>query len=328
MPISAISWAMIIAGSYGTQTADLAGIFTVLLGPALLVICGIGLLRNRPWAWFGAVLLALLALSFSLTDFLRQPSPPVVSVSASGTVSTVYSSGGGMAALPALLGSSVALALLMIPSVRARFRRARGKKTAHDVPPWEASAVLAGSDPGSEDIQREILSALHGGAEFRTAHKEGGTTISWRHGRYVREDYGDWTERAEFTDDREFLAFLRHFFDWQSCGPLGQQTPEPERWRNIRNLLDDGSPKGGAAFAGMHGPGRFLRVADAFLLAAAAVGGVVWLRGGIHYRSPARRTPPPAKLDTVNGTPPQVAVPKFNLPKDARKNDAPADSDR
>ena len=41
------------------------------------------------------------------------------------------------------------------------------------------------------NIQTAIVAAMKQGATFSTCHKEGGTILSWRSGRYVRSDYGD-----------------------------------------------------------------------------------------------------------------------------------------
>ncbi|MCY2975235.1 MAG: hypothetical protein NTW52_11290 [Planctomycetota bacterium] len=42
-----------------------------------------------------------------------------------------------------------------------------------------------------ELIQNYIVTAMQRGASFRTPHKEGGTNIYWKNGRYVRSDYGE-----------------------------------------------------------------------------------------------------------------------------------------
>lgn len=306
LPISVISGAMVVTRSYGTQNADAAGIFTVVLGPAAVLACGIGLLRRWTWAWWGAVLLALGVCGFGLKDVLKKPAAPYTYTSESGTVTTVYSSDGSM--LPVLVSGGF-LAVLLLPTVRAQFGQRRPA-----APPTAAAVVeFSQSDAPRTAIQEDILAALRAGAEFRTAHKEGGTTIRWLHGRFVREDYGEWSERAEYTDEAAFLAFLLRFFEWESNGRQNVSLPEPERWRNIRELLrGSGAPHIAdphSAPVRRHNPWR---VVGAFLIAIPAVVLVFWLRGRLPHHSPA-----PQKLDTFDGRPPQVTQPEFKLPKTA-----------
>ena len=89
-----------------------------------------------------------------------------------------------------------------------------------------------------EAVQRLVLQALRDGATFSTAHKEGGTVISWRRGRFVRQDYGESDTRDVFDEDADFLAFLRQFFDWETRSRiLGGAPSETDRWRLITRLL-------------------------------------------------------------------------------------------
>jgi hypothetical protein len=87
-------------------------------------------------------------------------------------------------------------------------------------------------------VQRHVLQALREGACFRTAHKEGGSVISWRGGRFVRQDYGESDARETFAEEAAFLAFLRRFYDWETQrGIPGGAPGELERWRLIARLL-------------------------------------------------------------------------------------------
>ena len=89
------------------------------------------------------------------------------------------------------------------------------------------------------DLQQEILRRMRAGACFRTAHKEGGTTIAWVDGRWVRGDYGDWNTSNEYRDERKFLAFLRKFFDHEvSRNVAPDDVPEETAWRLILRLLE------------------------------------------------------------------------------------------
>lgn len=309
LPISLISGAMVITRSHGTQHAEAFGLLTVVLGPAAVLACGIGLLKHWSWAWWGAVLLAALVFSFSLKAYLKPAAPPVSYQSESGTVTTVYTSPGGL--IPVLLSGGL-LALLLLPSVRAQFRQTKptGPAPAPAAAPTATAPASRAPDAESAAIQREILAALRSGAEFRTAHKEGGTIIRWRKGRFLREDYGDWSRRESYTNEAAFLAFLWEFFEWQSRGFQREDIPEPERWRNIQKLLYHGR-----TFMGSHG---VLAGIGAFVIAAAAVGLMVWLFGGPRYFHRHPHGNAPQKLDTFDGKPPPVSA-EFTIPHGGRK---------
>lgn len=89
-----------------------------------------------------------------------------------------------------------------------------------------------------EAVQRRVLEALRRGATFSTAHKEGGSVISGRGGRFVRQDYGESDAREAFDDAAAFLAFLRRFYDWETRrGNPGGAPAEPDRWRLVARLL-------------------------------------------------------------------------------------------
>lgn len=87
-------------------------------------------------------------------------------------------------------------------------------------------------------MQREIMGRMREGAYFATAHKEGGTRIGFRRGRFVREDYGESNGQTVFRSEGEFLTSLRQFYDWQTS-----QHTYPERvtdevaWKLILRLL-------------------------------------------------------------------------------------------
>lgn len=311
LPISLISGAMVATRGYGTQNAEFSGILIVVGGPAAVLVCGIGLLRHWAWAWWGALLLAGLVFGFCLKDVLRKPAPPVTYTAETGTKTTVYSSSGGRVAWTPLLISGGVLVLLLLPSVRGAFRLTNHRMPTAAVAPTVSVPV---SDSESAAIQQEILTALRAGAEFRTAHKEGGTTIRWQRGRFLREDYGDWSERAEYTNEAEFLAFLERFFEWESRGFQQVELPDAQRWRNIRQLLQGHTPSGAVQAEPEREISPLWKPA-AFLIAAAAVALVVWLRGGIHWRTGAPQEPAPQKLDTFDGTPPRVTQPDFRVDK-------------
>lgn len=87
-------------------------------------------------------------------------------------------------------------------------------------------------------LQQAIVAALKAGAWFATAHHEGGTRIGWTGSRFLREDYGEFPDRAVYEDEAEFLAALRRFFDWQVSRDLWPAKPsEIAAWRGIQSLL-------------------------------------------------------------------------------------------
>lgn len=95
----------------------------------------------------------------------------------------------------------------------------------------------AGLD-SSEAIQHAIVAAMKRGASFSTAHKEGGTDIRWRDGRFVRSDYGESEERQEFASEAKFLTFLRQFYHWETSRNAYPDTvPDTDAWKLILRLL-------------------------------------------------------------------------------------------
>ena len=134
-------------------------------------------------------------------------------------------------------------------------------------------------------LQREILDGLRRGLTFSTAHKEGGTTIRHRDGKFVRADYGESSRVEEFHDEAAFLTFLRRFFDWEtSRGAYPGKASEVEAWRLILRLLEEERGSAGKA-AGVSFVTRLNRLRMFLALGVAAIALVVvlvfgtpWLR--------------------------------------------------
>lgn len=62
------------------------------------------------------------------------------------------------------------------------------------------------------EIQEEILRAMHvEGARYSTSDKEGGTTLPFAQGRFMRIDYGESEQTQAFETDGALLAFPRAF---------------------------------------------------------------------------------------------------------------------
>ena len=88
-------------------------------------------------------------------------------------------------------------------------------------------------------VQREIVAAMQSGAQFSTAHKEGGTYIRWRDGCFIRADYGESNDTETFRDDASFLAFLRKFYDGETSKNIyPDKAPDYDVWKLILRLMD------------------------------------------------------------------------------------------
>lgn len=89
-------------------------------------------------------------------------------------------------------------------------------------------------------VQQAILAKLREGATYSTAHKEGGTNISFQGGHFVRADYGESSHVEKFPDEAAFLKFLRQFYDWEtSRGTHPEKTSEYAAWKLILRLLQE-----------------------------------------------------------------------------------------
>lgn len=87
-------------------------------------------------------------------------------------------------------------------------------------------------------IQVDILAAMRQGATFSTAHKEGGTNINYKDGRFARSDYGESDDWELFHDEATFLAFLRRFFNFEVTRNAHQgQLSEYDAWKLILRLM-------------------------------------------------------------------------------------------
>lgn len=136
----------------------------------------------------------------------------------------------------------------------------------------EAHFINAGA------VQQEILTLLKAGASFSTAHKEGGTTISFQGGHFVRTDYGESNCREEFPDDAALLACLRNLYQWETGrSTYPEQPSDLDRWKLILRLL---RPAVQGVRGGKQSGQSTLQCVLAFLIAIVAVGGLVLIRGG------------------------------------------------
>jgi hypothetical protein len=87
-------------------------------------------------------------------------------------------------------------------------------------------------------IQQAIITGMKEGGSYSTSHKEGGTNIFWRSGRFIRSDYGDYPDHQEFTDEAEFLKMLQQFCHWEVHRLAGPgKLSEFDIWKLILRRL-------------------------------------------------------------------------------------------
>ncbi|HMP82211.1 MAG TPA: hypothetical protein PKA41_05825 [Verrucomicrobiota bacterium] len=87
-------------------------------------------------------------------------------------------------------------------------------------------------------IQQAIVAGIKQGGTYGTSHKEGGTNIFWRDGKFIRSDYGDYPDHKEFTDEAEFLKMLRQFCHWNVSRQAGpEKLSEFDTWKLILRRL-------------------------------------------------------------------------------------------
>ena len=121
-PISAISLLMLVAGSYGSQSATLSGFFVVVVLPPATLLAGFGLWRRSRLAHLCVLLLLGGVAAWNAGQLLRGPTKAHTVYSADGVPTHVSGSEvdyplHAMVTLVAL----GALALLLRPSVRGEF---------------------------------------------------------------------------------------------------------------------------------------------------------------------------------------------------------------
>jgi hypothetical protein len=91
-PISIISFAMLLVGSYGTSTGGVLDWIAVVGGPSAALVAGIGLLRRKRWARTFLLALLAAALAYNAYGFAKGPTTGSTSVSPDGVTNTVLPS--------------------------------------------------------------------------------------------------------------------------------------------------------------------------------------------------------------------------------------------
>ncbi len=92
-------------------------------------------------------------------------------------------------------------------------------------------------------IQRAILEGMRRGDSFGTSHKEGGTKIYWRNGKFIRTDYGDDPDLQEFADEAEFLKMLLQFWQFDVTRHAGKEPLNAlDVWKLILRKMSPVAP--------------------------------------------------------------------------------------
>jgi hypothetical protein len=92
--------------------------------------------------------------------------------------------------------------------------------------------------PSVPTIQQAILEAMKHGAQFRSSHKEGNTTLFWQNGLFVKRDVGDYPGEEKFQDANEFLNRLYMFLHWDvSRHAVKEHLTELDIWQLISRKL-------------------------------------------------------------------------------------------
>lgn len=83
-------------------------------------------------------------------------------------------------------------------------------------------------------VQRAIVDGVKNGGSFGNTHKEGGTNIYWRDGKFVRSDYGESPDFKSYKDEAEFLKALWMFCQFEVTRHTGGKgLPEFDAWKLI-----------------------------------------------------------------------------------------------
>jgi hypothetical protein len=156
IPISVISLLMIIAGSYGTQTSDPVGFFTVIVAPALTFLAGLGLLLRWRWARYYMFVLLAVLIAANVKALASAGKTTTIRTTSSGVVTTSEDVWGGpnYHSAPIIAICVAAIAVLCLPGVRREFRGG--------LEPEEDPAPAAGPEPVPPPLP---------GREWRVGHR-------------------------------------------------------------------------------------------------------------------------------------------------------------
>ncbi len=121
LPISLISMLMIIAHSNGTEKSDPVGFCIVVLGPALLLVCGFGLLRRWWFAWVGTLVLLVVFILSNVRLLIQGPRPETTTYDSTGVPTTVMGSGANYSSVPIIAVCAGLITKLLSRGVRDNF---------------------------------------------------------------------------------------------------------------------------------------------------------------------------------------------------------------
>lgn len=192
VPISVISFLMILAGSHGTSTFDPVGFVLIVIAPAASLVAGIGLIRRCSWARRYVIVLLGLLIAYNAWELFAGRPETTTYTSSTGQTTTVQTSYGGRRFhLPAVVIGTLLLAGLCKRSVGEEFRptapppipgvsgaRAAAVRSSSAVPAMSAGAA---SSPVKQRLALWVVIALliafAGGMGWLTAGGiSGGTT--------------------------------------------------------------------------------------------------------------------------------------------------------
>jgi hypothetical protein len=123
LPISFITAAMLLVGSYGTANAGLVDSCCFVLGPVALLVAGFGLLKRWRWAWHFTMGIVGVVLFFQAARLSEEPRPTTTTVSPSGVKTTTIGSRPNDTSLPIMIICMGVLVILITPAVRSEFPR-------------------------------------------------------------------------------------------------------------------------------------------------------------------------------------------------------------
>lgn len=212
LPISFISVLMVVAGHPGTKTVEPVGAFTVLVGPTMTLVAGIGLLRRQRWGWWILVLTLVAIIVSNVRTMIRVESGPSHYVSPSGVPTTVYKT--SIPSLgPIIGGSALALGFLLTRRVRAEC----GVKAPHPLPAGPVPPVARdggrGWRVGHEGRDMMYYEEKHDGA-WRRVEVSGEMLLGRAHHVIYFRPPERWLEYPEWARHRreEIIARIKSEF--------------------------------------------------------------------------------------------------------------------
>jgi hypothetical protein len=176
LPITFITVLMLIAKSYGTDTADAGGVVAVLIAPPATCVAGLGLLFRWRWARYYMIALLAILIAANVWELSKGGKSTTIHTTAAGvTTSEEVWGGPNHHSVPIIAVCSSALILLFLPFVRHEFQ-----------PP--APALAAAPGPSGPEPAGPEPPPGPGERDWRVGHK--GRDLmhyeEWRDGAWQR----------------------------------------------------------------------------------------------------------------------------------------------